>query len=125
VIAEQFADVMARFKGATLERLPCGAALITVPNFPLPPGWSRAESNIRFLAPEKYPFANPDCFWADGDLRLANGGEPRNSALNPIPETSLGKLRWFSWHVRTNWNPSRDTLLSWMASITERFWNAT
>ncbi|WP_294537557.1 E2/UBC family protein [uncultured Rhodoblastus sp.] len=125
MIAVQFADVMARFKGATLERLPSGAALIAVPNFVLPPGWSSAESTIRFLAPVNYPYANPDCFWADGDLRLANGGEPRNSALNSIPETSLANLRWFSWHVHNNWNPSRDTLMSWMASIAARFWSAT
>lgn len=120
MITQQFADVIARFKSATMERLPSGAALITIPNFLLPPGWNRSESTLRFIAPVNYPFANPDCFWADENLRLANGAEPQNSASTAIPEASLGSLRWFSWHVRDNWNPSRDTLVSWIASIAER-----
>jgi Prokaryotic E2 family E len=124
VIAAQFAEVAARFKGATLERLPSGAALITIPTFALAAGWNRAETTIRFVAPEKYPFANPDCFWADANLRLANGSEPQNSGSSPIPETALGDLRWFSWHVQNNWNPSRDTLFSWIACIAQRFRNA-
>jgi hypothetical protein len=123
VIAEQFAEVAARSKGATLERLASGAALVTIPNFILPKGWNRVETTIRFLALANYPFANPDCFWADENLRLASGGEPENSASNAVPETRLGNLRWFSWHVQNNWNPSRDTLLSWIACIAGRFRN--
>ena len=123
MIAQQLAEVAARFEGAALDRLPSGAALIVIPRFALPAGWSKSETTIRFLALANYPFANPDCFWADENLRLANGGEPQNSASNAIPETQLGNLRWFSWHVHNNWNPSRDTLLSWIACIADRFRN--
>lgn len=124
MIDEQFAEVAARFEGATIERLPSGAALVAIPNFTLAAGWNRVETTIRFLVLANYPFANPDCFWADENLRLANGGEPQNSGSSPIPETQLGNLRWFSWHVQNNWNPSRDTLLSWIACIAQRFRNA-
>lgn len=118
----QFDQVKSRYPSATREPLtPSNSALITLPHFSLPGGWNKAAATIRFVEPNGYPFAAPDCFWTDGDLRLASGREPQNTATNAIPETQLTGLLWFSWHVRDNWNPSRDNLLTWVACIADRF----
>ena len=91
-----------------------------VPAVPLPPGWSKSASGVRFLVPVAYPFAALDCFWADEELRLASGQLPASSGSpNPIPETGQSGL-WFSWHLVGAWNPNRDTLSSWVNTIHDR-----
>jgi hypothetical protein len=123
VINGQLTDIRARFPEATVCQLPSGAALVTVPDFEIAPGWSARRTTVRFLAPVGYPYAAPDCFWADAELRLANGTMPQNSAINPIPETSLQGL-WFSWHLQKPWNPNVDCFLTWLATIDARFRSA-
>lgn len=84
----------------------------------LPAGWSKISTAVTFVCPVGYPIASPDCFWTDPDLRLANGSDPQNTGANPIP--GFGEdLRWFSWHC-PNWNPNRNTLLTWYRQIRQR-----
>lgn len=111
-LRERFGDVQTR-------RLPSGTTLVIVPGIRLPEGWSMPSTTIRFIVPPGYPFGQLDCFWADPDLRLAHGGVPQNSAMNPIPETPEPAL-WFSWHLTGPWNPNRDTLSTWMNVVIER-----
>jgi hypothetical protein len=124
VTQRQFERVKTRYPGASLEELSSGAALVTVPDFPLPAGWSAASTDIRFLAPVGYPGPNPDCFWATSGLRLASGAMPQNAAdPNPIPETPHQAL-WFSWHIEDparNWRPARDDLMTYLSMIGRRF----
>jgi hypothetical protein len=106
---------------ASIQRLPSGAALVTIPNVVLPDGWSKPRTTVRFLAPVGYPHSKPDCFWADADLRLANGALPTAAnTSNPIPEATNEPGLWFSWHVG-QWNPSRDTLMTFYKVIQDRF----
>jgi len=108
-----------RFPQARLLQVNGSGALVTLPTVDLPAGWNKESTSVRFLAPQGYPFAKPDCFWADGDLRLASGAIPHASnTSNPIPGDPTGGL-WFSWHT-DHWNASRDDLLTWLASIRER-----
>lgn len=102
---------------ANVRQLPGGAYLVTIPPVKLAPGWNKAETSIRFIAPVGYPFAAPDCFWADPDLRLQGGGEPQASNGQAIPEVNEPG-RWFSWHVQ-NWNPNQNNLVTY-AKITEQ-----
>lgn len=67
----------------------------------------------------RYPFAQPDCFWADEDLRLSSGGVPQNANLaNPIPYLGQPML-WFSWHLQS-WNAARDDLMTWLTVVRQR-----
>lgn len=111
-LRERFGDVQSR-------PMASGTTLVIVPDVRLPEGWSKASTAIRFLVPPGYPFAQLDCFWADAELRLAQGATPQNSAPNSIPETVEPGL-WFSWHLTTPWNPNRDTLSTWMNVVLER-----
>jgi hypothetical protein len=104
---------------AQFRKLPSGAGLITVPSVALPSGWSKAATSVRMLVPLGYPLAKPDCFWADSDLRLRNSGMPQASGFNAIPEVPEPGL-WFSWHV-AQWNPNRDTLLTYLRVVEDRF----
>ncbi|WP_439373490.1 E2/UBC family protein [Bradyrhizobium sp. DASA03120] len=111
-LRQRYADLSAR-------ALPGGAILITVASVALPAGWNKTSTSIRFLVPAGYPFAAPDCFWADNDLLLDGGRMPCNAANNNvIPETEESGL-WFSWHL-LGWNPNRETLSSWMNTIADR-----
>jgi hypothetical protein len=104
--------------GAVATRLASGATLIIVPEISLPSGWSVPKTNVRFIAPNGYPFASPDCFWADPALRLLNLALPQSSAVNAIPETPETGL-WFSWHAQA-WNPSRDSLRTYLKVVMNR-----
>lgn len=108
-----------RRPSALVKEVEGSAILITVPEVELPLGWNKKSTAIHFFAPHGYPYAKPDCFWADEDLRLASGAIPQNtSTTNPMP--GLGKPTiWFSWHTE-QWNASRDDLMTWLASINDR-----
>lgn len=109
------------FADSSFTLLPTGATLIVVPKMTLPDGWSSASTSIRFLAPVGYPFATPDCFWADDDLRLKSGAQPQASNVQNIPGTTETGL-WFSWHLQT-WNPNRDSLISFLHAILRRLYD--
>lgn len=118
MVEVQIRSICDRFPGAGAEKLPSGAWLITIPGFRIGPGWNQNQTTVRFLAPVGYPYAKPDCFWVDQALRLGSGGMPQSSNISAIPETGITGV-WFSWHVQT-WNPNTDSLLNWVAVISDR-----
>lgn len=94
--------------------------MVSLPAVILPEGWSKPATAVHFFAPQGYPFSKPDCFWADEDLRLKSGALPQAANFS-TQMPGLGKQAlWFSWHTE-HWNASRDDLLTWIASIKERF----
>jgi hypothetical protein len=120
----QFAKLVARFEQAVAQDVPGVGKVVTIPRVPLPAGWNKGETSVHFIAPEGYPFARPDCFWADEDLRLGSGAAPQASSTpNLIPGIGRSGL-WFSWHLQ-EWNANRDDLLSWFAVIKNRFLKAS
>jgi hypothetical protein len=118
-VEQQFECLKVQFGVATIQGLPSGAHLVTIPELALPAGWNSTSTTVKFLIPVGYPLAKPDCFWVDPTLRLATGATPQNTGPNPIPEVP-GQCLWFSWHVGT-WSPSRDTLLTYVRVIQNRF----
>ncbi len=123
VTMKQFERLQQRYPLAHIERLGSGAALVTIPDFPVPKGWNAATTCLRFLVPAGYPGPNPDCFYASRELRLANGAVPQAANEQQIPETSHHAL-WFSWHVvgpQQNWNPNLHDLMTWVSIISDRF----
>lgn len=112
--------LVGRLAGVTYKDVPGTGVLVTVPSVTLPSGWNKPSTAVHFIAPQGYPFARPDCFWADEDLRLSNGAIPQASnCSNPMPGLGHGGL-WFSWHLQ-QWNANRDDLMSWFAAIKDRF----
>ena len=118
LLEEQFEQLRARYSRARLERRHDGTALVTIPDFPLPPGWSVPATDVCFIVPLGYPVARPDTFWARADLRLASGGFPMNTRLNADYGGAEPRL-WFSFHPST-WSPSYDTLLTYARLIQQR-----
>lgn len=114
ILAAHFERLKERFPEATLTRLPSGAALVTVPGCPVQPGWPVPKVTIRFLAPNGYPVAKPDCFWVEPKLSLnGQAAVPKNSTYdNQIAETAI-KAHWFSWHIDA-WSPNRHDFLTWL-----------
>jgi len=104
--------------GAEAKPLPSGAVLIELKNIALPGGWNKTHTSIRFVVPVGYPFAAPDCFWADNDLRVAPARQPQATNFQPVPELNAPGL-WFSWHVQ-GWNPSRNNLVTYAKVIEQR-----
>jgi hypothetical protein len=120
ILEKQAAQLRLRFNDMDIVALGSGTSLVTLPAVSLPSGWSKPVSTLRFLVPAGYPFAALDCFWADDDLRLANGQLPQSAGCgNVIPEAGIAGL-WFSWHLAGPWNPNRDTLSSWVNSMIDR-----
>lgn len=115
-------ELKRRYEDITIEPNADGSMIITIPNFPLPPGWNRESTVIRFLVPVGFPIARPDCFWADADLRLSSGGQPMNTALQE-PWARKGQFLWFSWHP-SYWDPQKDSLLNFVGIIAKRLGEA-
>lgn len=109
----------AQYPAATITPASGSTLRIHVSELRLPSGWSKSHTGIWFITPTGYPGANPDCFWADADLRLASGGMPQNSAIQCVPETNISSL-WFSWHA-SGWNPLIHDLRAYMSIILARF----
>lgn len=121
IFDRQFELLKEQYQGASEKQLPSGARLIEIPNVPLKHGWNRTHVNVFFLAPVGYPGAQPDCFWTDQPcLRVADRPDPPQNSndQNPIPEEGM-RGTWFSWHLQ-QWNPNRDSLLTYMNVIQQR-----
>jgi hypothetical protein len=118
-LTEQIEELQRRFPQLATKPMADGTHVVTVPDYPLPPGWNRRTATLRFVVPVGYPLANPDSFWTDGDLRTEAGGMPMNTALQqPWPDEP--PFLWFSWHPSA-WNPQKDSLLGYLGMITLRF----
>lgn len=127
MIDDQFQDLVKHARTLACEKpqrtdLPNGGAIIEIAGLKVK-GWNRQAVNLLFLVPPGFPSGPPDCFWIEpGGFRLADGGTPINSNdANPIPGDTnpTRNTTWFSWHVQS-WNPSRDTLLTYLNVILSR-----
>jgi hypothetical protein len=85
--------------------------------YPLPSGFNQQSTSLLIKVPPNYPLGGMDMFWADPQLKLAGGSMPANTSV----EENLGRpwLR-FSWHPH-RWNPSSDSLISYLKFIEKRF----
>lgn len=121
-VEQEFAEVLQGFPDARMERSTDGTNLVTLPSVALPAGWSQAATHVRFVVPTGYPYAVPDCFWADQGLRLATGAMPQNTAMgNTVPGQPDPATLWFSWHVTSAWTPGRSTLMTYVKVVRRRF----
>ena len=118
IVEQQLEELQREFPGASAEVRGDGSTLVSVPNVSLPAGWNRSQTLVQFIAPLGFPMAQPDCFWAEEGLRLANGSIPKSAGMQTPVFGGPAKL-WFSWHVGS-WNGSRDTLRSYVAVIMSR-----
>lgn len=120
-VEAQFEALRAIYPNAVRQPLPDGSSIVTVPNVPVPEGWTAKEATIRFHVPVGYPMARPDCFWADESLMLSGGRLPQNTGANPLPGGGVPTpQRWYSWHV-TQWSANSDTLITYVNVIRKRF----
>lgn len=121
LIDRHFKRLKERCPAATLLALPSGSGLITIPREPLRSGWSAGEVTLRFIAPNGYVVAAPDCFWVEPLLTVNGGAMPKNSQhQNKIPETEI-TAHWFSWHVEQGkWCANRHDLLAWYGLCQKR-----
>lgn len=115
-LAEQLQELRTAHPDAQLLHAEPHGAVITT-QLTLPPGWNAGSTGVAFTIPPAYPAAQPDCFYADANLRLASGSLPANTGLQPL----LGNTwLWFSWHLQQPWQPNRHTLHTYVRFIEER-----
>jgi len=86
-------------------------------DFPLGEGFNISQSDILLRIPKSYPDAGPDMFWADPNLRLANGQIPQSA--DQIESYLDKQWRRFSWH-RQAWNPAIDDMHGHVEFIRKR-----
>lgn len=116
-LERELEEVRERFPNASMRQVQ-GQWLVSVPDVPVPAGWSKTVATLHFFVSAAYPHANPDCFYVDGDMRLASGNMPQSSG--PQQVEGAGTLLWFSWHLARPWKPGRDRLLTWIATVRAR-----
>lgn len=98
-----------------LHRVPDGTTIVTS-LVALPPGWNQRSATVQFVLPIAFPAAQPDCFYTEPSLRLANGSMPANSGIQLLD----GQQRlWFSWHL-TAWSPARNTVDTYLRFVERR-----
>lgn len=92
-------------------------AVLILDEYSVPAGWSKSRIRLLLKLPLSFPNGNPDMFWTDQDLRLADGREPEQAQLiEAILERSW---RRFSWHPST-WVPGRDDIRTYLAFVDRR-----
>ena len=120
-VQEQFDAIAQVYPGATMAAVE-GLQLVVIPTIALPKGWSQRQTHVRFVIPNGYPYAAPDCFWADHALRLEKGQLPKNAQPgNVVPGQPDRNTMWFSWHVQAAWNAATCDLMTYVQVIRSRF----
>jgi hypothetical protein len=119
-LEEQFCALQEVFPSATMTPVD-GVHLVNIPSVELPTGWSSSSTSICFIVPHGYPYAPPDCFWADKDLKIAPEHPPQNAQIGyVVPGQPNPSTLWFSWHVQA-WKPASCDLLTYVKIIRNRF----
>lgn len=94
-----------------------GFALVILPNYRVPKGYSKDSTQLLFKAPISYPNGKPDMFWTDEDLTLLDKNPPQSAEL--IEEINGRRWRRFSWHPKS-WNPGGDGLRTYLEFVNSR-----
>ena len=97
---------------------------VRLPRYPLPPGWSRSETDVAFQIPTQYPGNPPYGFCVPAGLTFG-GQRPSNSSDNNSPPFG-GAWLLFSWQPDGGWVPTTDlraghNLLNWAIGFRQRF----
>jgi hypothetical protein len=98
---------------------------IVFKNYPLPPGvYSSDKTDLLIFTTQFYPNAGFDMFWVDENLKLKNGSVPRNA--DSLENYLEKRWRRFSYHPYTAkpWNPSEDSVGSFMGNVERRLKNS-
>lgn len=88
--------------------------------FVLGPAYSPSVSDLMVFTTIQYPNAGFDMFWVDESVKLSTGGIPQaGDSIEPYLDR---RWRRFSWHLPPDrpWNPSHDSLSTWLAAVEER-----
>lgn len=91
-----------------------GFAAILIQHYPLPRGYSTDSTTLLLRFPLSYPSGQPDMFWTDPELTLANGRSPQRA--DAIEEHLGRRWRRFSWHHQ-RWNPGTDDLKTYLEFV--------
>lgn len=121
-VARQLQRLAELAPGVQAESVPGIGTLISLPTVTLPAGWSKTQTAVWFVLQGNYPYAQPDCFYADADLRLMGGQLPQNAQMQAVPILNQERL-WFSWHV-AKWDAATNDLVTWLAVIRNRLGEA-
>ena len=91
-LENQLQRFKARHANATWEDKGQLGLFVTIPNFSLPQGWNKSVAQVKFLVPQGYPYSQPDCFWADSDLRVQGHSEMPHATQKQRD----GPLKWLA-----------------------------
>lgn len=115
LIDQQTARVATTHPTVGVRRIGDGTSIVTFQSC-LVPGWNKQMTQVSFVLPVPYPAAQPDCFYADVDLRLVDGAMPANSGIQPLNGIPM---LWFSWHLAA-WAPQRDDIATYIRFVESR-----
>lgn len=120
---EDVDSLVAAHPHARVHALPDGRTAIQLVDHPLPPGWTKATTEVLWLLDPGYPTVKPDCFWIDTDARSPSGSGQVNTQIQVCPMGSDQSRRWVSWHIE--WKPAMHDLQVWLSSINRCLREAT
>jgi hypothetical protein len=99
---------------------------IKVPDYPLPPGWSAAATDVAFYVRDGYPGTHLYGIYVPAGLTYQR--QPPNNYTCPAspPPPFPGTWGVFSWEPDENWCPTADpanghNFLTWVAGFKKRF----
>lgn len=116
-VQSQVDRVLEDYPDAKVTEQSDGQLHLEVPNIPLPGGWNKSQIRVLVIVPVGYPTTKLGGFFADRDLRLANGDNPKGAS-----ESSVGGTTWlaFCWSSET-WDHDRETLWRYIKFVESRF----
>lgn len=83
---------------------------IRIPNYRLPDGWNRRETDVALTVVVGYPGTAPYGIYVPSGL-LYNGQEPKNCVPAPAPLPFGGSWHVFSWSPEDGqWRPTADVV---------------
>lgn len=90
-----------------------GEVQVVINDFAFPAQYAPRTARLMLRLPAGYPNANPDMFWTNPDVRLANGCYPLNADYH---DSGAGGWQRWSRHDFT-WRGGTDDLRSKVASV--------
>jgi hypothetical protein len=119
-VQREVQGIIEKYPGSSILEEASGNLVVTIPAYPIGPGFDRMAVRIAIKVGALYPSEKLDLFWVDPEFGRTGGAALPNVMASDV---LLAGQKWtqISWHDNAPHDPDRITILGFVRGIRKWF----